>query len=350
MDSFDTNIERDNINNKLKSSVNKEENGGVSNEYLLNPENNRLTIYPIKNEPIWNSYKKQQAAFWTAEELDFSKDYEHFMKLTPNEQHFIKMILAFFSSSDTIVNINLGERFLNDVKIREAITAYTWQMMMENIHGETYSLQIDNIVRDPDEKHKLFNAIIEFPCIAEKAAWAVKWIESNDSFAKRLIAFAIVEGVFFSGAFCSIFWLKKRNVMPGLCASNELIARDESMHTDFAILLYSMLEDKLPESDIHAMFQDAVEIERKFICESLPCGLLGMNSDLMTQYIKFVADRLLVVLGYNKFFNSHNPFDFMESISIEGKTNFFEHRPTQYQKASVLNKSRDSTFKLTEDF
>lgn len=351
MDSFDTKIERNNLDTKLKKSINiKTEHNDNLNEYLLNPENNRLTIYPIKNEAIWNSYKKQQAAFWTAEEIDFSKDYDHFLKLTANEQHFIKMILAFFSSSDTIVNINLGERFLNDVKIREAITAYTFQMMIENVHAETYSLQIDNIIRDPEEKDKLFNAVKEFHCIAEKASWAVKWIESDDSFAKRLVAFAIVEGIFFSGAFCSIFWLKKRNVMHGLCTSNELIARDEGMHCDFAVLLYSMLENKLPESDIHVMFQDAVEIERKFICESLPCGLLGMNAVMMNQYIQFVADRLLVVLGYSKFFNVSNPFDFMESISIEGKTNFFEHRPTQYQKAAVLNKTRDSTFKLTEDF
>jgi ribonucleoside-diphosphate reductase beta chain len=346
---------RTEIDFKLKNNINFHQKDETkldceNDEYLLNPENNRLTIYPIKNETIWSSYKKQQAAFWTSEEIDFSKDYDHFIKLTQNEQHFIKMILAFFSSSDTIVNINLGERFLNDVKIREAITAYTWQMMMENIHGETYSLQIDNIVRDPDEKTKLFNAIKEFSCIAKKAAWALKWIESDEIFAKRLVAFAIIEGVFFSGAFCSIFWLKKRNIMPGLCASNELISRDEGLHAEFAIMLYSMLDNKLPESDIHAMFQEAVEIEREFICESLPCALLGMNSDSMTEYIKFVADRLLVVLGYSKFFNAKNPFDFMESISIEGKTNFFEHRPTQYQKASVLNKSRDSTFKLTDDF
>lgn len=343
-------IQGDNLDNKLKDTIYKENKELNTNEYLLNSENNRLTIYPIKNEIIWNSYKKQQAAFWTAEELDFSKDYEHFIKLTQNEQHFIKMILAFFSSSDTIVNINLSERFLNDVKIREAITAYTWQMMMENIHSEVYSLQIDNIVRDPNEKNKLFNAIKEFPCIANKAAWAVKWIESDVSFAQRLVAFAIVEGVFFSGAFCSIFWLKKRNVMPGLCASNELISRDEGLHTDFAVLLYSMLNDKLPEADIHALFQEAVIIERTFICESLPCALLGINSQLMTQYIEYVADRLIITLGYTPFFNATNPFDFMESISLESKTNFFELRPTQYQNASILNKSRDSTFQLTDDF
>jgi ribonucleotide reductase beta subunit family protein with ferritin-like domain len=350
MSSYEDENNRNYINDKLLGSERNMINKITNNEYLLNPENNRLTIYPIKNESIWQAYKKQQAAFWTAEEIDFSKDYDHFCKLNSGEQHFIKMILAFFSSSDTIVNINLGERFSNDVKIREAIVAYDWQKMMENIHGETYSLQIDNIIRDPDEKDKLFNAVREFPCIAEKAAWAVKWIESTESFAMRLLAFAIVEGVFFSGSFCSIFWLKKRNLMPGLCNSNELIARDEGMHASFAVLLYSMLKNKVPESDVHLMFQDAVEIERKFICESLPCALLGMNSNLMTQYIKFVSDRLLVDLGYTKFFNVTNPFDFMESISVEGKTNFFESRPTQYQKSSVLNKTKNESFKLIEDF
>ncbi len=335
---------RNDLNNKLNRTGNTTTTNTTTNnqtsEYLLNPENNRLTIYPIKNPTIWQAYKTQQAAFWTAEEIDFSKDYGD----------FIKMILAFFSSSDTIVNINLGERFVQDVKIREAIVTYTWQMMMESIHSETYSLQIDNIVKDPEEKTQLFNAVKEFPCIAEKAAWALKWIESNESFATRLIAFAIVEGVFFSGSFCSIYWLKKRNVMPGLCASNELIARDEGSHTQFAVLLYSMLKSKLTESDVHAMFQEAVEIETRFICESLPCALLGMNADSMSQYIKFVSDRLLVELGYNKFFFETNPFDFMESISVEGKTNFFESRPTQYQKASVLNKSKNTSFEISEDF
>ena len=347
-------MDKQNLDYRLKNTINTinalTDKEDVDCEYLLNPENNRLTIYPIKNELIWNSYKKQQAAFWVAEEIDFSKDYADFQKLNDKEQHFIKMILAFFSSSDTIVNINLSERFLNDVKIREAIVAYTFQMMMEYVHSETYSLQIDNIVRDSVEKDKLFNAVKNFDCIAEKANWALKWIESKNSFAYRLIAFAIVEGVFFSGAFCSIFWLKKRNIMPGLCASNELIARDEGSHCSFAVLLYSMLQFKLPEEEVHAMFQDAVIIETKFICESLPCALLGMNSNLMTEYIKFVADRLLVDLGYSKFWNAKNPFDFMESISVEGKTNFFEARPTQYQKASVLNKTRDDTFNISEDF
>jgi ribonucleoside-diphosphate reductase beta chain len=348
MEDYSVKQSRTNLDSKLKNII---LNQSINvNEYLLNPENNRLTIYPIKNEAIWKSYKKQQAAFWTAEEIDFSKDYDDFCKLNDNEQHFIKMILAFFSSSDTIVNINLSERFLQDIKIREAIVAYTWQMMMESTHSETYSLQIDNIVRESNEKDKLLNAVIEYSCIAEKAAWAVKWIESTESFAHRLLAFAVVEGVFFSGSFCSVFWLKKRNIMPGLCASNELIARDEGMHCEFAVLLYSMLENKPDESEVHDMFNDAVNIECKFICESLPCALIGINSNSMIQYIKFVADRLLVDLGYSKIFNVINPFDFMESISVEGKTNFFESRPTQYQNANVLNKSKDSTFKLSDDF
>ena len=343
MTTFDNIEDRIDLNNMLKGATG-------NNEYLLNPENNRLTVYPIKNNLIWEAYKKQQAAFWTAEEIDFSKDFNDFNKLTFNEQHFIKMILAFFSSSDTIVNINLSERFLKDVKIREAIVAYQYQMMIENVHSEIYSLQIDTIVRDPIEKDNMFNAVREYPCVALKAAWALKWIESNESFAARLLAFAIVEGVFFSGAFCSIYWFKKRNLMPGLCASNELIARDEGMHCSFAVLLYGMLTSKLSESYVHDMFADAVNIETEFICMSLPCALIGMNSDLMTMYIKFVADRLLVDLGYNKLFNVTNPFDFMESISIEGKTNFFESRPTQYQNASVLNKSRDNTFDINDDF
>jgi ribonucleotide reductase beta subunit family protein with ferritin-like domain len=336
------------INDRFKNNINDVVD--TSDEYLLNPENNSLTVYPIKHADIWQSYKVQQAANWTAEEIDFSRDYNDFQKLNSNEQHFVKMILAFFAASDTIVNINLSERFLKDVKIREAIVAYTFQMMMESVHSETYSLQIDNIVRDPEEKKKLLNAIAEFPCITEKAVWALKWIESTESFAHRLLAFAIVEGVFFSGSFCSIYWLKKRNIMPGLCASNELIARDEGLHTKFAVLLYSKLKHKLSESDVHLIFQDAVTIETKFICESLPCALLGMNSNLMTEYIKFVADRLLLDLGYNKFWNVENPFDFMESISVEGKTNFFESRPTDYQKASVLNKSRDPHFILNDNF
>jgi ribonucleotide reductase beta subunit family protein with ferritin-like domain len=319
-------------------------------ETLLSPENNRMTVYPIKFPQIWDAYKKQVAAFWTAEEIDFSKDYDDFQKLNKNEQHFIKMILSFFAASDTIVNINLGERFIKEIQLREAIITYNFQMFIENVHSEVYSLQIDNIIRDPDEKEKALNALNNYPCIKKKADWAYKWIESRDSFAQRLIAFAIVEGVFFSGAFCSIFWLKKRNLMPGLCDSNELIARDEGMHTSFACLLYTMISEKLDEKTVHQMFTEAYDIENEFICESLPCSMLGMNSSLMSQYIKFVSDRLLLQLGYNKLWNETNPFDFMESISMEGKTNFFESRPTQYQKASVLNTGRDNSFVITDDF
>lgn len=319
-------------------------------EPLLSPENNRMTVYPIKYPKVWAAYKNQTAAIWSAEEIDFAKDYDDFQKLNDNEQHFIKMILSFFAASDTIVNMNLGERFIKEVQIREAIIAYNYQMHMENIHSEVYSLQIDNIIRNPEEKHIALNAIENYPCIKKKAEWAYKWIDSRDSFAQRLIAFAIVEGVFFSGAFCSIFWLKKRNLMPGLCDSNELIARDEGMHTSFACLLYGMVSNKLEEKVVHQMFEEAYEIEKEFICESLPCSMLGMNNILMTQYIKFVSDRLLQQLNYNKLWNEENPFDFMESISMEGKTNFFESRPTQYQKASVLNTGRDNSFTITNDF
>lgn len=319
-------------------------------EPILDPKNNRLTVYPIKYHKIWEFYKKMMASSWTAEEIDLSKDHNDFINLSPEEQKFIKMVLAFFAASDGIVNMNLGKRFTQEVQIPEAIMAYDFQKMMENIHSETYSLQIDNIIRDIKEKEKALNAIVNYPCIKRKADWAYKWIESRESFALRLIAFAIVEGVFFSGSFCAIFWLKKKNVMPGLCDSNEFIARDEGMHTAFACLLYSMFNERIDENIVHTMFKEAYEIEREFICDSLPCSLLGMNSNLMSQYIRFVADLLLVSLNYNKIWNETNPFDFMESISMEGKTNFFESRPTQYQKASVLNTGRDNSFTITNDF
>jgi ribonucleotide reductase beta subunit family protein with ferritin-like domain len=242
------------------------------------------------------------------------------------------------------------ERFTSDVKIMEAQVTYNFQAMIENVHAEVYSLMIDNIVKDKKEKNKLFNAVENFDCINMKAKWAMKWITSDAPFAIRLIAFAIVEGIFFSGSFCAIFWLKKKNVMPGLCDSNELIARDESMHTEFACILYSMIKNKIKEETVHNMFKEAVEIETKFICDSLPCSLLGMNKKHMTEYIKYVSDRLLLQLGYNVIWNSNNPFDFMESISMEGKTNFFEHRPTQYQNANVLNQTKDNIFEIDEDF
>jgi len=320
-------------------------------EKILDIKNNRLTVYPIEYLNVWQAYKTQLAAFWTPEEIDFSDDFKDFNSLTENEKYFIKMILAFFAASDTLVNLNLAERFTKEIQIREIIIAYNFQMMIENIHSEVYSLMIDNIVKNNEEKNKLFNAISEYPCINKKAMWANKWIESESLFSQRLIAFAIVEGIFFSGSFCAIFWIKKKNLMPGLCNSNELIARDEGMHTDFAILLYSIIENKINEIDVYNMFKEAVLIEKEFIIESLPCSLLGMNSDLMSQYIEYVADRLLNSLGYNKIWNTENPFDFMESISIEGKTNFFESRPTQYQKASILNTTtHDKSFIVLDDF
>ena len=261
------------------------------------------------------------------------------------------MVLAFFSSADTIVNMNLSERFIKEVQIREAIIAYSFQTMIENIHGEVYSLMIDACVENKEEKEKLFNALTEFECIKKKGKWAMDYIESDVSFAQRLIAFVIVEGLFFSGSFCAIFWIKKKNLMNALCDSNKLIARDEGMHTDFNILLYTQyIQNKVSEEIVYQMFRDAVEIERQFICEALPCSLLGMNSDLMYQYIQFVADRLLTQLGYSKIWNVSNPFDFMESISVEGKTNFFENRVENYQNAFVLNKTKTETYKPTDVF
>ena len=323
----------------------------MSQEPLLDTSMSRLTVHPIKETDVWNFYKKMMASFWTSEEIDFSKDYNDFQNMNENSQHFIKMILAFFAASDTIVNINLGERFTKEIQVLEVIITYQFQIMMENIHSETYSLQIDNIIRDTDEKEKLLNAIENFPCINKKAQWAFKWIESqNATFCQRVIAFAIVEGIFFSGSFASIFWLKKQNIMPGLCDSNELIARDEGMHTEFACLIKKKCINQPDEEIVHKMFLEAVDIEKEFICEALPCSLLGMNKELMSQYIEYVADRLLVSLDYNKIWGTSNPFDFMESISMEGKTNFFESRPTQYQKAAVLNTGRDNMFEANEDF
>ena len=302
---------------------------------LLTENENRYVMFPIVDADIWKMYKKQMDCFWRAEEIDLSKDIKHWTTLTDSEQHFIKHILAFFAASDGIVLENLGQRFMNEVQLAEARAAYGFQIMMENIHSETYSLLIDTLVKKETEKTKLFQAINNFPCIKKKADWAIKWINDNrSSFATRLIAFACVEGIFFSGAFCSIYWLKKRGLMPGLTFSNELISRDEGMHTDFAVLLFSKLNTKPKRAKILEIFKDAVEIEKEFICEALPCRLIGMNSALMSQYIEFVADRLLVQLGYNKHYKSENPFDFMEMISLEGKTNFFEKRVGDYSLSS----------------
>jgi len=318
-------------------------------EELFNKDNNRLTAYPIKYHDIWAMYKKHIALFWTVEEIDLSKDINDWNKLNKDEQYFIKHILAFFAISDGIVNMNLGERFVNDIQITEAKYFYRFQEMVEDQHSDAYSLLIETYIKDHDEKMKLFKAIENFDCIKLKAQWAIKWIDSDEDYAIRLIAFAIVEGVFFSGAFCSIFWLSERGLMPGLAHANEFIARDEGVHVEMACLLFSKLKNKPKYERIIEIFTEAINIEKNFICESLPCKLLGMNSDLMCQYIEFVADRLLSSLGYNKIYNVSNPFPFMERISAEGKTNFFEKRVSQYQKASST-KDKEEGLTLTDDF
>ncbi|MFD2566837.1 ribonucleotide-diphosphate reductase subunit beta [Pseudotenacibaculum haliotis] len=305
-------------------------------EPILQPNDNRFVIFPIQHDDLWEWYKKQQACFWTAEEIDLHQDLTDWeTRLTDDERYFIKHILAFFAASDGIVNENLAENFVNEVQYSEAKFFYGFQIMMENIHSETYSLLIDTYVKDEVEKDRLFRAIEIFPAIKKKADWALKWIES-DSFAERLIAFAAVEGIFFSGAFCSIFWLKKRGLLPGLTFSNELISRDEGMHCDFAVHLHNKhLQNKVPKERISEIIVSALDIEREFITESLPVSLIGMNAKLMTQYLEFVTDRLLVEFGCEKVYNATNPFDFMEMISLEGKTNFFEKRVSEYQKAGV---------------
>lgn len=306
-----------------------------NSEPLLTENPNRFVMFPLTDKSIWDAYKKQMDCFWRAEEIDFSQDLSHWKTLNEKEQYFIKMVLAFFAASDGIVIENLGSRFLSEVQLPEARAAYGFQLMIENVHSETYSLLIDTYIKEKDEKMKLFKALQNFPCIKKKADWATKWIDDKRSnFATRLLAFACVEGIFFSGSFCSIYWLKKRQLMPGLTFSNELISRDEGMHTDFAVLLYSKLNKKAKKSKVHEIFKEAVSIEKEFICEALPCKLIGMNSKLMSNYIEFVADRLLVQLGYPKLFKTANPFDFMEMISLQGKTNFFEKRVGDYSLAS----------------
>ncbi|MBC7747007.1 MAG: ribonucleotide-diphosphate reductase subunit beta [Methylotenera sp.] len=307
-------------------------------EPILQENKNRFVIFPIKHHDIWEWYKKMEASFWTAEEIDLSQDLNDWNnKLSDEERYFVKHILAFFAASDGIVNENLAENFVNEVQYAEAKFFYGFQIMMENIHSETYSLLIDTYVKDEAEKDELFNALEVFPAIKKKADWALKWIES-DSFAERLIAFAAVEGIFFSGAFCSIYWLKKRGLMPGLTFSNELISRDEGVHCDFAVHLHNHhLVNKVPKERIRSIIVDALNIEREFITESLPVSLIGMNAVLMTQYLEFVADRLLVELGCDREYNTTNPFDFMDMISLQGKTNFFEKKVAEYQKSGVMN-------------
>lgn len=312
----------------------------TNNEPLLTEDDNRFVMFPIQDDSIWKMYKKQMDCFWRAEEIDLSKDLEHWNNLTDNERHFIQMVLAFFAASDGIVLENLGVRFMTEVQLAEARAFYGFQIAMENIHSETYSLLIDTYIKNKAEKDKLFNAINEFECIGKKAKWATKWIDDKrSSFATRLVAFACVEGIFFSGSFCSIFWLKKRGLMPGLTFSNELISRDEALHTEFAVLLYNKLEKKLSKKKIKEIISEAVEIEKEFICDALPCRLLGMNSNMMAQYIEFMGDRLAVQLGNEKIYNVANPFDFMEMISLERKTNFFESRVSDYALATKSGKN-----------
>ena len=318
-------------------------------EPLLAENPNRFVLFPIQNPEVWEFYKKAEASFWTAEEIDLSQDQKDWNNLNENEQHFIKHVLAFFAASDGIVNENLAVNFMQEVQLPEARCFYGFQIMMENIHSETYSLLIDTYIKDPKEKDYLFNALETVPAVQKKGEWALKWINS-ENFAERLVAFAAVEGIFFSGSFCSIFWLKKRGLMPGLTFSNELISRDEGLHCDFACLLYSYLENKLPEERVQSIIRDAVTIEQEFVTEALPVSLIGMNAKTMSQYIEFVADRLLVSLGCGKIYNTTNPFDFMEMISVQGKTNFFEKRVAEYQKAGVMSERNDNVFSLDEDF
>lgn len=319
-------------------------------EALLAENSNRFVLFPIQYSSIWDMYKKAVASFWTPEEIDF-QDADDWNKLTPNEQHFIKYILAFFAGSDGIVNENLVGRFLNEVNVPEAKAFYSFQIAIETIHSETYSLLIDTYVKDKEEKGVLFDAINQIPCIAKKADWAMKWIESKDvPFAARLIAFAIVEGVFFSSAFASIYYIKERGILHSLTFSNELISRDESLHTEFAVLLYGSIKNRLKKEDVYQMVREAVDIEIEFIVDSLPCNLLGMNSDLMTEYVKFIADRLLMQLGYDVLYNIPKcPLDFMDRISITNKSNFFEVRVSEYSKANVSSKKEDVVLNFEDD-
>ena len=327
----------------------------IPEEPLLASNPDRFCMFPIQYPEVWEMYKKAEASFWTAEEVDLSQDGRHWESLTADEKHFISHILAFFAASDGIVLENLAGRFMKEVQVSEARAFYGFQIAIENIHSEMYSLLLETYIKDPKEKNRLFHAIDTVPCVTKKAQWALRWIDGSETFAERLLAFACVEGIFFSGSFCSIFWLKKRGLMPGLTFSNELISRDEGLHCDFACLLYSLLRNKLSEERVKAIVTDAVDIEREFVCDALPCALVGMNSALMGQYIEYVADHLLVALGYGKIYNVSNPFDWMELISLQGKTNFFEKRVGEYQKASVMsslngNGAATHVFKMDEDF
>lgn len=320
-------------------------------EPILAENPDRFVLFPIKHPVIWDWYKKSVASFWTVEEVDLSQDMVDWeTKLTDNDRNFVKHVLAFFAASDGIVNENLVLNFMREVQVPEARCFYGFQVAIENIHAEMYSLLIDTYIKDPKEKDFLFNALQNLDCVSKKGNWALRWIENAPTFAHRLIAFAAVEGIFFSGSFCSIYWLKKRGLMPGLTFSNELISRDEGMHCDFACLLYSMLENKLDPAEVTAIITEAVEFEKEFVTDALPVSLIGMNAELMSQYIEFVADRLLMSLGCEKVYGTANPFSWMDMISIQGKTNFFEKRVGDYQKAGVMAKREDQVFSTDADF
>jgi len=322
-------------------------------EPILTESKNRFVLFPLQNNEIWEMYKKHLACFWVATEIDLSQDLNDWQKLKDNEKHFIKYVLAFFAASDGIVLENLADNFICEVKLPEARCFYGFQAAMENIHSETYSLLIDTYIKDNKEKNNLFNAMNNIPCIQQKANWAVKWMNKDAPFVQRLVAFACVEGIHFSGSFCAIYWLKKRGLMPGLTYSNELISRDEGLHTDFACLLYRQAVNKLTDKEVHQIVQEAVKIEKNFICDALPCKLIGMNSEMMATYIEFIADHLLYELGHSKIYNVENPFEWMDMINLTGKTNFFEKRVSEYQKSGVmnsLNKEKKINFTVDEDF
>ena len=322
----------------------------TTNEPLLKENPNRFVLFPIQHDEVWKMYKQALASIWTTEEIDLTADMADWQKLTPDEQYFIKHVLAFFAASDGIVNENLVLNFMREVQIPEARCFYGFQVAIENIHAETYSLLIDPYIKDPVVKDYLFNALQNLECVKKKGEWALRWIEDAPTFAHRLIAFAAVEGIFFSGSFCSIFWLKKRGLMPGLSFSNELISRDEGLHCDFACLLFSMLNERPAPSEVEKIIVEAVAYEKEFIMDALPVSLIGMNSQLMGEYIEFVADRLLLSLGNDKYFHTANPFPWMEMISLQGKTNFFEKRVGEYQKSGVMQNREHQVFSLDEEF
>jgi ribonucleoside-diphosphate reductase beta chain len=346
MDYINNNILINNILINKYDSIDKKHD---NDELLLKKNGKRFVLFPVIYNDIYELYKKAESSFWTVNEIDLSKDISDWEKLNNDEKHFIKNIIGFFAGSDGIIMENLACRFMNEIQIPEARAFYSYQIFNESIHSETYSLLIDTYIKDTEEKEKIFNSIENIPSVEKKASWAYKWIENkNVSFSIRLIAFAIVEGIFFSGSFCAIYWIKKRGLLPGLTFSNELISKDEGMHCEFATLLYSMIKNRVDESIVHEIFQEAVEIEKEFITDSIKCNMIGMNSQLMKQYIEFVSDRLLVQLGYNRIWNVENPFDFMEMISLRPKSNFFEVRVGEYAKSKISESS--TNFELSNDF